>query len=517
MSIGSDLRILRKNGIGSDCGIDVEKIRIDSSNIDENNIKYLAFTLTIGFYLFVLCASIRNNTGALLGDPDVYWHVAVGRDIWRTGAFPNFDEYSHTFRGHPWIAKEWLSQLILFAAYSLGGWRSVSLLAAGVVALTYGVLFLALARSMRLAVALGVATLAWAFSMGHFIARPQIFADPLIVLWVAGLAAAVDRRSPPSFWLLPVMTLWANLHGSFTIGLAIAAALAADAVLRAPAGERARTARRWAIFLLAALACAGATPYGYQPLLMTFHVFVGNEALQYVWEWRPRTLEGLGVIELTLFGLLFLALYHGVKLPPARLLLTVALLYLMLAHLRFAALFAISAPLLLAAPLAEQFAFLRPRTLAGVENQTLARASRLFLYPVAGLIFVTAAMFCGYGSNVAPKADITPAGAVDFLIRERLAGKIYNDYNFGGYLIFRGVPTFVDGRSDQLFVGGFLTKLHGIIDRRPGDFPAYLRNYEISGALVAPDGPEAQALARSPDWERVYSDAVSEVFRKQMR
>ncbi len=516
MSIGIDLQVLRKKENSYDCAADVENASVVPRDIDENNVKYLIFVLMFGFYLFILCASIANKTGAMLGDPDVYWHVAVGRDIWRVGAFPIFDQYSHTFRGHPWIAKEWLSQLILFAAYSLGGWRGVSLLAAGVVALTYGLLFLAMARSVRLAVAVGVATLAWAFSTGHFIARPQIFADPLIVIWIASLTNAVDRRSPPKFLLAPVMTLWANLHGSFTIGLAIAAALAADAVFRAPEGERARTARRWAIFLLAALACAGITPYGYQPLLMTFHVFVGNEALQYVWEWRPRTLEGFGVIELTLFGLLFLALCHGVKLPPARLLLSIALLYLMLAHLRFAALFAISAPLLLATPLAEQFAFFRPRTLAGGANQTLAKASRRFLYPVAGLIFLGASTFLAYGPNAAPKADITPTGAVDFLIRERLADKIYNDYNFGGYLIFRGVPTFVDGRSDQLFVGGFLTKLHAIIDRRPSDFPAYLRNYEISVALVAPDGPEAQALARSPDWERLYSDGVSAVFRERM-
>jgi hypothetical protein len=199
-----------------------------------------------------------------------------------------------------------------------------------------------------------------------------------------------------------------------------------------------------------------------------------------------------------------------------RLLLTIALLHLMLAHLRFAALFAISTPLLLAAPLAEQFAYLRPRTPAGVRYPRLAKASRLALYPVAALILTSAAAFCAYGPNVAPRANITPEAAVDFLVRERLADKIYNDYNFGGYLIFRGVPTFIDGRSDQLFVGGFLTELHGVLDRHPAELPIYLRTSDISVALVAPDGIEARELERSPRWERVYSDAVSAVFRKRM-
>ena len=463
--------------------------------------------MLVGFYFVVLGLSIIKNTGALLGDPDIYWHIAVGRNIWRTGALPYFDEFSHTFRGHPWIAKEWLSQLMLFGAYSLAGWRGVATLAAAAAALTYGLLFLALARALRMAVALGVATLAWAFSVGHFIARPQIFADPLIVVWVAGLVGAVDRRSAPSLWLLPVIALWANLHGSFTIGLALAAALGAEGVISAPAEGRMGAARRWAVFLLSALACACLTPYGYRALAMTLHVFVGNEALQYVWEWRPRTLEGLGVIELTLFGLLSLALLNGVKLSLPRLAPVIALLYLMLAHLRFAALFAIGAPLLLSAPLTEQFAFLRPQPLAGSE-----RRFRLPLYPIAGLLFLGGAVFAADGPKVEPKADITPEGAVDFLIRERLAEKIYNDYNFGGYLIFRGVPTFVDGRSDQLFVGGFLGDLHEILDRHPAEFPHYLRARDLSVALVVPESREAQELARSPDWERVYSDRTGEVF-----
>jgi hypothetical protein len=137
------------------------------------------------------------------------------------------------------------------------------------------------------------------------------------------------------------------------------------------------------------------------------------------------------------------------------------------------------------------------------------------LYPVAGLILFGAGAFAANGPNVAPKADMTPEGAVDFLIRERLAGKIYNDYDFGGYLIFRGVSTFVDGRSDQLFVGGFLKRLHEVIDNNSPAFEAYLENCGVSVALVGPDTAEAQELKRSPNWERVYSDDVSEVFRKR--
>jgi len=474
------------------------------------------FVILAGFYFFVLALPLGGV--ALLSDPDVYWHVSGGRTIWQTGSLPHFDELSHTFQGQPWIAKEWLGQLILAAAYAVAGWRTVVMLAAGVIALTYGLLFLTLARKMRITVALGVAIAVWAFSAGHYNARPQIFADPLIILWVAGLVRAVETRSPPSFWLLPIMTLWANVHASFTFGLAIAAVFAAESFFGAAAGERRLVARRWAVFLAAALASACITPYGYRPILMTFQVFVGNDALNFVQEWSPATVQSFGVGGLALLALPFMGLYFGVKLPFWRLVLIFGLAALMFAHIRFAALFALVTPLPLADPLVRQFPFLGLPAQIAAEPQffrTIGRASQRFLYPAIALIAAGAVAFAAYGPAVSPKANITPEGAVDTILREHLMGNVYNDFDFGGYLIFRGVKTFIDGRNDQLFTHGFVTRLHDVIDRHPGGLEAYLDQYEISVVLVGPGSPEDEQLENSTNWRKVYSDAVSVLFRKQ--
>ena len=74
--------------------------------------------------------------------------------------------------------------------------------------------------------------------MPHMLARPHVLALPLLVAWTAGLIAAADRRAAPSFWLLPLMALWANLHGGFVFGLALIAALALDAVIGAEASRQ---------------------------------------------------------------------------------------------------------------------------------------------------------------------------------------------------------------------------------------------------------------------------------------
>jgi hypothetical protein len=465
------------------------------------------------FYLLLLCQFRASDY--FLRDPDTYWHIAVGRRIWETGSFPWVDEFSHTFQGQPWIAKEWLSQLIMFASYSLGGWRCVVLATAVAIAATYVLLFAVLSRQMRLTVAAGIATAAYAFSTGHFVARPQIFADPLIVIWVAALVKAVDVKAPPSPWLLPVMTLWANLHGSFTFGLALAAALGIEAVCDSSPGSRRPTAARWALFLIASFACTCLTPYGLRSMLVTYQLFGGNEALNYVTEWRPVTLGAFGLQESIIFALLFLALYFGIRLRFWRLLTILAAAYLMFAHIRFAALFAILTPLLVMTPLTDQHPYLRLTSQVAADPgffAALLKASRALGLPLSVLLAAGISLFGAFGPSMIPKADITPRGAVDYIRERQLAGNIYNFYNFGGYLIFSSIKTFIDGRSDQLFQHGFMTSLYDAVEHNPNEFIRLLKRYRVSVALVTPDSAEARKLDTQRDWSKTYFDDVSVVY-----
>src|SRR4051812_30232380 len=95
----------------------------------------MPWLVAAGAYLLLLTLSAR-----LLADPDIYWHITAGRWIVEHGAFPKFDPFSATFAGAPWIAKEWLSQLILAAAYHVAGWHGIAVLTAAAVAAAFGVL-----------------------------------------------------------------------------------------------------------------------------------------------------------------------------------------------------------------------------------------------------------------------------------------------------------------------------------------------------------------------------------------
>jgi len=253
-----------------------------------------------------------------------------------------------------------------------------------------------------------------------------------------------------------------------------------------------------------------------QSILVTFKVFGGNEALLYTREWQPTTLEHINGS--VLFVLLFLALYHGVKLSFWRLSAFMFVLYMVLAHLRFGSLFAIVAPILLATPLVEQFPALRLSRQVNMDPaffEVMARVSKRWLFPACSLIAAGVIGFGVYGPKMAPRADITPEGAVDYIYQHQLVGNIYNPLNFGGYLIFRGIKTFIDGRTDQLFLENFQNNLYEVIRKKPTQFVDFLQRYDVVVAIVIPQSVEAQELERSADWQKLYSEPVSEVFQKR--
>ena len=94
-----------------------------------------------------------------------------------------------------------------------------------------------------------------------------------------------------------------------------------------------------------------------------------------------------------------------------------------------------------------------------------------------------------------------------------VTGNVFNSYNFGGYLIFEGVPTFIDGRSDQLFLGGFFSKLESAMKAEDGSaFFDLLKRYDVTWALVEPDGDAARHFAHAANWRRIYADPIALVY-----
>jgi len=474
-------------------------------------------SMSIVVFGLLLAPLLAIGGHGFLRDPDTLWHIAVGRQILQTGSFPWVDQLSHTFAGHCWMANDWLSEIIYSVMYQAASWPAVVAVAAGAVALTFTLMFSALAQQMRPTVALSIVLFSYSLSSIHFVARPHLLSYPCLVLWLAGLIRAVESRTLPNLLLLPVMTLWANLHGGFTLGLGAGGLLALEAIFEREPKDRLKTGLGWALFLGAATLASFVTPYAYRSMFITAQVFGGNEALEYINEWRTFNFQKEIFGGPLIIGLVFFSLLCGVKIKFTRLVIVTILFYMMLVRIRLVSVFALVTPLMIASSLTSQFPYLSLESQG--RNQPflfswLIRAARPQYALLLLALLVGPSLLALYAHETRPPDSIYPVAAVDYILRTDSAGPVYNDFNFGGYLMFRGVETFIDGRTDQLFGGGFLSRTFESPNKPNDDFLKLLDEYNVSSALVTPESARASKLDKAPGWRRRYADEIAAVYQR---
>lgn len=456
-----------------------------------------------------------------LSDADTYMHLATGYWIFEHRAIPYLDPFSYTRHGAPWIAHEWLAQSLLAAAHYAGGWTGVVALTVMAVASTLAYLLRFLLGRMPPIYALLFTALAAVALQTHLLARPHVLAWPLLAIWLGTLLRAAEERQSPPWWLAGPMLLWANLHGSFTLGLALVAPIALEAVLDAPATRRWATLRRWSLFLGLATLAAMATPAGWKGIWFTFQL-LHMKYLKNIGEWMPASSASeLVHLELSLLVLLGLALSGYLRLPVVRLLMVLGLLHQALTAGRYISLFGLLLPMLIARPFGEQYQALsagRPQA-AALDRffERLAAPARAPAIVIACLLALAAGLFAAHSGRHAPKDSITPAAAVDAALQAGATGHVLNGYGLGGYLIFRGIPVFIDGRADLYGDAHIEEFFDALASNRADKIQRILDKFDIGWTLIPPNSSAALYLDRHPDWRKVYEDETAVVHLRQNR
>jgi hypothetical protein len=324
------------------------------------------------------------------------------------------------------------------------------------------------------------------------------------VAWVCGLIAAADRRDAPSFWLLPLMALWSNLHGGFVLGLLLIAPIALDAVVSATANSRPSLVLRWAVFGAAALIAACLNPYGWNALLAAQKILGLGGALPLIMEWRPADFSSVGPLEICLLLGLGLALWRGVKLPPLRIVLLLGFLHMALSQGRAGEILALLAPLVLAAPLAGQI---------GGNEVSPSRAAA----PARGVLFAALAVLLMAGTfayasvhRFEPHPHSAPVAAVAELKKLNVE-RVFNDYDFGGYLISSGVAPFIDGRTELYGEKFFVDHNAASGLMQPENLFRLLEQYRIEATLMRTQSAATKLLDHIDGWQKVYADDIATI------
>jgi hypothetical protein len=183
--------------------------------------------------------------------------------------------------------------------------------------------------------------------------------------------------------------------------------------------------------------------------------------------------------------------------------------------------FFVLAPLILARPAARSCPYLAPQPSGAERSDGQPAGDPLFgllqkyatvLLAVSAALAVLTTASLWRRNDIVPPGTIAPTAAIDFVKRNNIAGNVFNNQQFGGYLIWSGIPVFIDGRL-EVYGDAFVHKYAQTIGLTDGAKAfAVLDEYDVKWTLLNPSEPLVGALAQSAAWEKVYGDADAVVF-----
>ncbi len=446
-------------------------------------------------------------------DPDLWWHLRIGQIIWTGRRVPTADLLSFTASQHAWVPHEWLSQLGIYAAYRLGDYFGLMLLLCVLTATLLAVQY----ASCRLysgnaKIAFLGALVTWFFATTGLALRPQLLGYLLLAceLLVLHLGRSQDRRW---FFFLPALfALWVNVHGSFFFGIAVLAALLICSRIQWNAGLLASrpldTAQRRTLVWVSGLSLAAlwANPVGWPAIAYPLRtVFDPRMPLGAVSEWQSLAFDDVrafGLLGLAATILLVALVRRTVLYVDEMILLALAFAMAVL-HQRLLFAWGVVAAPILCRQVADLWDDYRPERDRAVPNAVFIGAS----------VVAAIAAFPARAELVSQIERGNPVQAVEFIRSSRLAGRILNEYTFGGYLSW-ALPeqkVFIDGRADVYAWTGVLADYGALVTLRE-DPERILNRYGVDFCLLPRSAPLVRVLRYLPEWSERYADSQAVIF-----
>lgn len=485
-----------------------------------------------GIFLVLWLILLVGGRSRLFQDPGTFWHTVVGEEILRTGEFPVADTFSFTFAGRPWIPHQWLGECVMALVHRVDGLDSLLLAAATLLSCLFTWMAARLIRSgLHWSLAMVIVGLGVAASSSHFHIRPHLGTMVLLGATVALLCAFEARQIGLCrlVWLVPLFMLWTNLHGGMLGGWGTLVLASLGWIAAWGLGWKSPLQDRREVLLLAGLvlACgltAFVNPYGgWMPRIWL--EIMGADLPEFIEEHAPlhwTRPEGITVLTLGVFYLAVLASARPLK-PRVVWLLPLVWFYLACSRVRHSPLFAITtlvvlADLLpntrlarwLARPGSDLFQFPSPDALHSPSSTLPPLLPLLLLF--AGLVlqaFRIPFPLLGHGwARLDP--DYWPVGLLSELkAREQPGRPIFNEYLFGGFLIYftPGYRVFVDDRC-ELYGNEWLKEY--VQAERGQDVPQRMEQWEkqylpFDLALTRPGSGFDEYFRGSAAWSRIPS------------
>lgn len=441
-------------------------------------------------------------------DTDIWWHLSTGRWIAQHGAVPRTELFSTSAAGKPWTAYSWLFDLIVFWLFQkLGLIGIVAYSSTMTVAITAAVHHLVRRLNSDFTFGVGITLLAM-FTMGRlYTPRPWLltilfFALELHIL----MTARTTGKTRGLLWLPLIFAVWANFHIQFVDGLVVLGIGLTEAVFahRWPAIETSLLPRRMVCIFLACLAATLVNPYGWTIYKVAYDLVTQGASLPMISE-----LSAISFRSLDDWCVLFFALAATVVLARA---LRPAFFETML--LAFSILISFRSQRDIWVLAIAGSAILASGLTGYPVNKFMLRDSAIPLVASTTALFVSLAFLAMHVDNARLRVKLEnslPVRAVETIKQQGWSGPIYNDYNWGGFLIWwLDRPISLYGRNTDFGVERVFRSF-----ATWNGYPGWDSDPDLVKAnlIIAPVGsPLAQLLRLQPCLRLAYDDQLAAVF-----
>ena len=469
--------------------------------------------------LAVSCLLLAGLFSQEVSNSDFWWHLRTGQYIWQSHSLPDPDPFAYTtaaagaaYGGEEVtrrlnLTHEWLAQVLIFLTHQTAGFAGIVLARAALLTA-----FCALAGFVAYRRCGGFyRSLAAGFAAAA-VAHPFAADRPYLVTFVllAAFLALLEWRKPAWLLLMPLlMLIWANCHGGFVSGWVVMGAYSAEALFDRLRGRpQPGDFRLWTICASTALiSLVNPNSFHVVPVLLHYRASPLTASLL---EWEPPALWPPTPFSLLLPAAAGVLLWAHRRVRIADWLLFGAFAAAALTASRNTILIGLLAPVLIAAYLPWK----RPAGRYGEIGAAILLLSGTGAVLAGGQPFQLRAADWSY-----------PTGAAEFLLSHHISERMFNTYEYGGYLIWRLWPfqrVFIDGRalSESVFAD-YRKILYTAGDRGPAGAMRLLDQYGVQVVLMNSfeyTSGQAYVLAPAladPDngpWSLVYADAQAMIF-----
>ena len=471
-------------------------------------------------FTLLLISALISGPKMLNIDGDLPRHLLMGRVILETGHAPTQEIYSYVYEDQPYTPHEWLADVAFYFGYMLLGLNGVVLLASVLIAATFGLLYSeATAQNGQYVLTFLLMFLGAMVTSIHWVTRPHLFTMLFLAVWII-LVERLYRGNRVRAWVLPsVMLLWANIHAEFIAGflvlLAYTAGCAWQYVFRRSEFAR-KTGGKLIRVTLLSFVTSVLNPVG----LRTWDVVVGyinnRYLLSRIAETRPPDFSRPEYWPLLfLLGIaIFLLISRREMFKPAHFFLLTGFGVMSLLSARNAHLAGVVFPYVLSIGLIGVMTVRPLETIEAVFRQQPAPSNKLLWYFIVPILISTWILAGPIGKLNRFEPSVFPVDAVRWVEMHPQQGRMFNAFDWGGYILFHLWPeqkVFIESQTD---VRGEVTrKYETVITLRDG-WHELFKQYDITWAILPPDWPLAKELSKQ-GWETAYQDQTAVILTKQ--